>query len=189
MHQILQIAWGLSSAQISGPSWIDSDRYDIDAKAPDGAADTESKPLLQTFLKERFHLEAHSEMKELPVYDLVVMNSGLKIHHPDPEHPLTQPPRMPGACCMLISFQNTMDRLAKDLAGPTKRPVINETGLEGGRTYALQYAQLSTASNDIESAPDIFGAVQQQLGLKLESGKAAVPTLIVDHADRVPTGN
>jgi uncharacterized protein (TIGR03435 family) len=63
------------------------------------------------------------------------------------------------------------------------------TGLQGPYAWALQYAKLDTSASEPGSAPDIFGAVQQQLGLKLESARAAVPTLIVDHAERVPTGN
>ncbi|HVW08231.1 MAG TPA: TIGR03435 family protein [Bryobacteraceae bacterium] len=188
MRQILQVAWGLSSVQITGPSWLDSDRYDLDAKAPDGVPDTELKPMLQALLKERFNLQAHPETKELPVYDLVVLKGGPKIQPADPGRPFTQPARLPGACCMMVNVKGTMDQLATALAGPAGRPVIDKTGLDGAYVYVLQYAQLGTAV-DPDSAPDIFGAVQQQLGLKLESDKAPVPVLVVESANRVPSGN
>jgi len=188
LRQILQLAWNLSSVQITGPSWIDSDRYDIDAKSPDGVADTELKPMLQALLKERFHLEAHLEQKEQSVYNLVVLKGGPKIKPFEAGHTMTMPPRLAGGFGMMTALRNTMDQLAMSLAGPTDRPVINKTGLEGPYTYILQYGQ-TDHSDEPNGAPDIFGAVQQQLGLKLESAKADVPTLIIDRAERVPTGN
>jgi len=188
MRQMLQSAWGFSSPQISGPAWMDTERYDLEAKSPEGVADTEIKPMLQALLKERFGLAAHIETKEMPVLNLVVMKDGPKIKPTDPEHPFTQPPRMPGACCMTVAYRGQLDDLARGLSGTVGRPVLNKTGLEGPHAWALQYAQIDGAAEP-NGAPDIFGAVQQQLGLKLESAKADVPTLVVDHAERVPSGN
>jgi uncharacterized protein (TIGR03435 family) len=188
MRQMLQSAWGFSSPQITGPAWIDTDRYDLEARSPEGVADTEIKPMLQALLKERFGLQAHIETKEMPVYNLVVMKDGPKIKPTDPDHRLTQPARMPGACCMFVAYRGQLDDLALGLAGNVGRTVLNKTGLEGPYSWALQYAKVDSAA-DLSSAPDIFGAVQQQLGLKLESAKADVPTLVVDQAERVPTGN
>ena len=174
--------------QITGPGWIDTDRYDLEAKSPEGVADTEIKPMLQALLKERFGLVAHVESKEMPVYDLAVMKDGPKIKPTDTEHPFTQPARMPGACCMMVAYRGLLDDLSRGLASTVGRPVINKTGLEGPHSWALQWAKVDSAA-DLNGAPDIFGAIQQQLGLKLESAKADVPTLVVDHAERLPTGN
>jgi uncharacterized protein (TIGR03435 family) len=66
------------------------------------------------------------------------------------------------------------------------RPVIDKTGLEGRYAYFLQYGQLG---NSPDQAPDIFGAVQEQLGLRLEPAKAPVQVLVVDHIERTPTEN
>jgi uncharacterized protein (TIGR03435 family) len=90
---------------------------------------------------------------------------------------------------MIVNPHGAMDDLATVLSGASGRPVINKTHLEGQYSYVLQYAKLDATVSGPDSAPDIFGAIQQQLGLKLESGKAAIPTLIVDRADRVPAGN
>ncbi|HEY4085172.1 MAG TPA: TIGR03435 family protein, partial [Bryobacteraceae bacterium] len=190
MRQILENAWHLSSVQIDGPTWIDSDHYDIGAKSPEGVPDDKLEPMLQALLKERFHLDAHLEQKERPVYNLVVLKTGPKIKPFKTGDPITMmvPPRMAGGSGMMTATKNTMDQLAIGLADPTDRPVINKTGLAGPYTYVLQYGQIDH-SDQPNGAPDIFGAVQQQLGLKLEPAKAIVPTLIVDHADRVPTGN
>jgi uncharacterized protein (TIGR03435 family) len=188
MRQMLESAWGLSSPQINGPAWIDTDRYDLEAKSPEGVADTEIKPMLQTLLKERFGLVAHIESKEMAVYNLVPTKDGPKIKPTDPDHPPTQPARMPGTCCMVIAYRGLLDDFAHGMSDIVGRTVINKTGLEGPHSWALQWAKVDSAA-DLNGAPDIFGAIQQQLGLKLESAKADVPTLVIDHAERVPTGN
>lgn len=188
MRQILVEAWRLSSVQIDGPSWIDSDRYDIDAKSPAGVPDDKLEPMLQALLKARFHLEAHIETKEQSVFNLVVLKGGPKIKPFVEGTPPPQLPRMTGASGTMTALKNTMDQVATSLAGPTGRPVINKTGLEGPYTYSIQWGQ-TDHSDEPNGAPDIFGAVQQQLGLKLEPAKAAIPTLVIDHAERVPTGN
>ena len=188
MRQILEEAWNLSSVQITGPSWIDSDRYDLDARSSTTVPDTALQPMLQALLRDRFHLEAHVETKELPVYNLVVAKGGPKIHPPDPDHPFHHHAHIPGATGMMTSVKGTMEQLAAGLALPAGRTVLNKTGLDGPYAYSLQYGQLNTSS-DPNGAPDIFAALDQQLGLKLEPAKAPISVLVVDRADRVPTGN
>jgi len=68
LRMILRSAYGLSALQINGPDWMDSDRFDLDAKSPPGVPDSELMPMLQSLLKERFQLAAHRETKEMPVY-------------------------------------------------------------------------------------------------------------------------
>jgi uncharacterized protein (TIGR03435 family) len=183
---ILEAAWDLSQRQITGPDWIDKDRYDLEARAPEGVPDTEIKPMLQALLKERFKLEAHVEMREMPVYNLVVAKEGPKIKPFDPEHPGQRPARVPGASMLVGGFE--VPQIAMALAGTAGRPVIDKTGLQGRYFLAIQYSQLGT-NTETDGAPDIFGAVQQQLGLKLEPAKAQVQVLFVDHLDRTPTEN
>jgi len=186
MKWILQSAWGLSGPQVSGPAWIDADRFDIEGKAPEGVPDSEVKPMLQALLRDRFKLEAHIEMREMPVYNLVVAKDGPKIKPFDPEHPGQQPTRVPGTSMRVGGFELT--QLANELGGTVGRPVIDKTGLQGRYFCALQYSQLGTNAPP-EGAPDIFGAVQQQLGLKLEPAKAQMEVLIVDRMERTPTEN
>jgi uncharacterized protein (TIGR03435 family) len=188
---ILQVAYGLSALQVTGPGWIESDRFDLEARAPEGVPDTEVKPMLQALLKDRFQLAAHIETRELQVYDLMVAKDGLKIFlADDPEHPFKQPPRN-GAYSMMMGASTTMDQLANQLASPAGRPVVNRTGLTGRYSYALGFSPLSTQATGAadSSSVDIFAALEQQLGLKLESKKESLDVLIVDHAERVPTGN
>ncbi len=185
MTGILQGAYDLSFVQITGPAWLNQDRFDLAATAPQGVPDTEMKSMLQALLKDRFGLAAHIETKEMPVYNLVVAKEGLKIKPLDPNGPPpSQPTRLPGATSAFGGIL-TMAELTIYLAS-SGRPVIDKTGLEGRYFCFVQYGELGA---NPDQAPDIFGAVQQQLGLKLEPSKGMVEMLVVDHIERTPTEN
>jgi uncharacterized protein (TIGR03435 family) len=190
LRSILQVAYGLSALQITGPGWIESDRFDLDAKAPGGVPDTALMPMLQALAKDRFQLTAHRETKDTPVFELTVMKAGPKFSLFDPAHVPPQPPRNGGAS--MIIGPMTMEQLAGSLARAAGRPVVNKTGLEGRYFCAVGFSPLSALANGgaADSGPgDIFAAVQEQLGLKLEPAKAPIEFLVVDHAERVPTVN
>ena len=195
LRSLLRTAYDLSESRITGPDWLDSARYDLAAKSPQGVPDTDLMPMLQTLLKDRFHLAVHREMKEMQVFDMVVAKGGLKMPVFDPSHPA--PPRGPagGAMDFTAIASNgiaTMSQLALQLTASAERPVLDKTGVEGRYGFFLMYtpvAAQSTAGASGAGAPDFFTAVEQQLGLKLEPKKEAIDILIVDHADRIPTEN
>ncbi len=87
MKTLLEIAYGFTEQRINGPAWLDAERYDITARAPEGTADSQVMPLLQSLLEDRFRLKSHFEMKELPAYDMVVSKGGSKLKPFDPAHP------------------------------------------------------------------------------------------------------
>ena len=162
LKRFLQVAYDLNALQISGPGWLDSDRFDLAAKSPQGVPDSDLMPMLQSLLKERFQLTLHRENKEMPVYDLIVAKEGLKISVFDPSHIPPTPPRN-GAASMIIGPM-TISGLAKTLTPAAGRPVIDKTGLEGRYFCAVTFSPLKaqTNSNVTEVAPlDIFAAVQQ----------------------------
>jgi uncharacterized protein (TIGR03435 family) len=187
LRTILQVAYGLGPVQINGPAWIDSDRFDLDAKSPQGVPDAALMPMLQALVKDRFQLTAHRETRDAPVYELTVMKAGPKFSAFDPAHVPPTPPRN-GAGAMIIGPM-TMDGLAGSLSRAAGRPVVNRTGLSGRYFCAVTYSPLSAQVNGDSGPGDIFAAVQEQLGLKLESAKAPIEFLVVDHAERVPTEN
>jgi uncharacterized protein (TIGR03435 family) len=190
LKQILQVAYGLSALQIGGPSWLDSDRFDLAAKAPEGVADSDLMPMLQSLLKERFQLTAHRENREMPVFEMIVAKDGLKISVFDPSHIPARPPRN-GAESMIIGPM-TMSQLANTLTPAAGRPVLNKTGLDGRYFCAVTFSPLTAQANGsaADASPlDIFAAVQQQLGLKLEPKKETLEVLVVDHAERIPREN
>jgi uncharacterized protein (TIGR03435 family) len=183
---MLQAAWGLGALQISGPNWIDSDYFEVAATSPSGVPDSELMPMPQALLQDRFQLAAHLEKREMPVYELVVGKESLKVAEFDVSH-IPPTPRRNGAASMIIGGM-TMSGLALNLTTAVGRPVIDKTGLDKRYFCILQYSPLSTEATDSTSV-DIFAAVQQQLGLKLEAAKAALDFLVVDHAERLPSDN
>ena len=189
LRTMLRVAYGLTGPQITGPGWLDSDRFDVAANSPQDVPESDLKSMLQSLLKERFLLAVHIETKNISVYDLIVSKGGLKISVYDPAHPLQTPPRN-GAASMIIGVL-TMPQLADMLVSPAGRPVLNKTGLQGRYGCALLFSPLSPQAGDRagdSTSPDIFAAVHQR-GSQLESTKEPLDILIVDYAERVPTEN
>ncbi len=188
LKMILQSAYVLGALQIEGPAWLESDRFDLEAKSPAGVPDNQMRPMLQSLLKERFQLTSHRESREMPVYELIAAKSGLKAPVFDPEHIPPAPPRN-GAASMIIG-PFSMSQLADAVTPAAGRPVLDKTGIEGRYFCAMTYSPLAveaTADTAGSGPLDIFAALEQQLGLKLESAKAPLPVLVVDHAERIPT--
>jgi uncharacterized protein (TIGR03435 family) len=194
MRRLLRAAYGLSDSRIIGPEWLDSDRYDLAARYPSGVPDRDLMPMLQTLLKDRFHIAVHSEMKEMSVFDMTVAKGGLKMPLFDPAHPA--PPRSPGGSMNIAAIATngvaTMAELALRLSAAAGKPVLDKTNVEGRYGFMLIYTPVSTQPIDNTvgvDAPDFFTAVEQQLGLRLEPRKDSIEVVIVDHAERVPTEN
>ena len=184
---LLQAAYDLSASEILGPGWLDSDRYDLAGKSPQGVPDSEMMPMLQALLRDRFRVSVHRETKEMPVYEMVVAKDGLKLLPFDPTHPPAPVHTRAGA---MLTGITTMSQLAMRMSGPAGRPVADKTGLDGRYNFVLIYTPLSAQSEaSSDSAPDFFAAVQQQLGLKLEPKKAPIEVLVIDRAERVPSEN
>ena len=185
---LLQRAYDLGTSRVIGPSWLDSDRYDVTAKSQAGTSESDLRAMLQTFLEDRFRLSVRWDKKEMPVYEMVVARDGLKMKPLDPAH--LQQEFKPGRGGMSIMGIGPMANLAKSISGYAGRPVIDKTGLEGQYIYQLTFNLLSAQSESAsDPAPDFFAAIEEQLGLKLESKRAPVEILVIDHADRVPIEN
>jgi uncharacterized protein (TIGR03435 family) len=199
------------------PSWIASERFDVDAKVEDAEAEAMGKLapdkkfeqfrlMVQSLLEDRFKLKVSTQMRELPVYALVVAKGGPKLT------PLNLPPetaarRMPtiagGSRGELQAGACSMEMFSRWLSGNNdieNRVVIDATGLTGVYDFTLSWtperlhaAQVNAANAGQGSAsdsvvdttkPSIFTALQEQLGLKLESQKAPVEVLVIDHVEQ-----
>jgi uncharacterized protein (TIGR03435 family) len=183
--------------QISGaPGWVDSDRYDIEATAegnPDQA--TMRGPMLQALLEDRFRLRFHHETTEGAVYALTVAKGGIRMARMDAGNcaPLcgTETRKRSGQMLTVsvrgISLADLADGLLVELAG---RTVIDKTGIGGLFDLRVEFSpdRNSTASTDDAVGPSIFTALQEQLGLKLESARGSVKLFVIDHVER-PSGN
>ncbi len=194
---------------IGGPGWMSSDRWDLQAKTTQGAAYDKMQLMVQSLLQDRFKLALHREIKELPIYNLTVAKAGLKIQPnaegscipPDPKNPGPAPGKtFMDYCgtsgfgrCSMMGTSSTMTELAEALANPVAadRTVVNQTGIEFHFRYEVKYAPELTAISQpggpppaCGDAPSIFTALQEQLGLRLDSAKGPVEVLVIDHAEK-----
>jgi uncharacterized protein (TIGR03435 family) len=205
---LISWAYNVWDFQISGgPGWIDSARYDIEAKADGGPSQDQMKLMMQRLLGERFKLSLHRGTKELPIYRLTEAKDGFKLRPLkegdcivfDPTHPPSSPKLTASDFCGNLtmgrgSFEGTsatMADLAVSISQIVGRPVVDGTGITGVFHIRLKFAALSgsvaAADNGAPTAddlPSIFGAVQEQLGLKLESTKGPVEVLFIDSIER-----
>jgi len=176
-------AYGLKYYQVTGgPRWIESDHFDISARAPGDTPPTEDqfRQMTQTLLADRFQLRIHRETREIPVYALVVSKNGPKLKDPD-MNSREGWARGDNKGVHIVQSHATMQRLADHLSDTAGRPVIDKTGLAGLYAYKLDFGpDNSTADSDL---PSMSTAVEQ-LGLRLESQKAPVEVLIIDSAQK-----
>lgn len=187
-------AFHLQEFQISGPDWLESERFDVTARVPPGTTAEQLRQMQQSLLEDRFHLASHHEAKDLPRCELVVAKGGPKLK-PSPGPPVPGDGREPGANitgdgrAQAKYSDLSMDDLAVILSRLVNQPVTNATALNGKFDFTLVWAMQAPPQAGPGSSPDIFGALSSQLGLRLEQKKGPVDRLIVDRIDKVPTGN
>ncbi len=205
---LLQFAFEMpESRMLDAPAWTVSTKFDIEAKADSAVDDqlrglssdvgkAQKRHMLQALLADRFQLKAHKETRELPVYALVVAKSGPKFLESKANGTTID------AGHGKIGVQggdNTVALLAEQLANRLGRPVIDKTGIQGRYDLALQWAPDEAAAPRLNapeglspapdsSGPSIFTAIQEQLGLKLESQKGPVQVLVIDRIE-MPSEN
>jgi uncharacterized protein (TIGR03435 family) len=201
VNWMIKLAYNVHARQIEGgPAWLDSTKYDTVGRpdTPGQPSRDQMKLMIQKLLADRFQLKFHTEKRELSVYAMVVLKTGAKItvSAGDPKaFPGIGFSRGPGE--LSLTGRNTgLDGVANALqSNVLDKPVVNHTGLTGRYDFNLRFTPDATqmanfdplapaqASNP-DAPPDIFAAFQQQLGLKLESTKAAVDVIVIDKIER-----
>ena len=182
LSDCLKFAYGIASdAQLQGPDWIKSKalRFDIVAKAAPDTPRDQLMAMVQALLAERLKLVLHHEQKQLPYLALVTGKSGSKMKES------SIPVSNPSIRGRIAAQHMTMQLLATLLSRFERQTVIDKTGLEGGYEFRLEW----TPDTEPESGPSLFTAVQEQLGLRLESRKGPLDVLVVDSAERIPAEN
>ena len=179
LKALIEAAYGVRDYQFSGPSWLDSARYDIVAKPPAGFTHAQFQPLLQALLVERFNLRTHREPKEMSVYELLVAKSGATLKESTgPRTFFTSRP------ALISGTRVSMREVAAALSGLLDRAVLEHTGLAGVYDVKIQWTP-DSATGDL--GVSLFTGIQEQLGLKLESTRGTVEVVVVDHIDRPTT--
>ena len=201
---LIKFAYDLHPRQITGgPSWMESERFDVTGKPDVGGMPSmaQLRSMLQKLLADRFGLAFHNEKKELSVYAITVLKTGIKMTKDD-----SNPTGLPafGMGAQSLNIRNaTMAEVATVLqSGLLDQPVVDQTGLGGTRyDFMVKFtrdpsqapvgapAPNAAAPGDPDAPPDIFTAFQQQLGLKLESTKAEVEVMVIDSGEKTPTEN
>jgi uncharacterized protein (TIGR03435 family) len=202
MNDMVTFAYGLHVKQLIGaPAWFATDKFDIA-----GVPDTEGRPnsqqlkeLIQSALTERFKLTFHHDQKELSVYALTVAKGGPKmtvtIHQPnDPRNFLFR------GLGQLMVTNSTMKDFCDGMQGAVMdRPVVDHTGLTARYDFNLNWTpdesqfismgvHIPPPTDDPKAPPDLYRALQEQLGLKLEATKATTDVFVIDHIEK-PSAN
>ena len=214
VSNLLAAAYDVNHFQIVGlPDWAGShfgpfftvearsdDSVDAQlAKLTDKEASLEKQHMLQSLLADRFHLKAHWETREGPIYELLVAKNGPKLHpggsmSPSPEELQNWGDRKPPAIYQrgngikgyeYIGHQCSIEWLAQALSAQMGEPVIDKTGLSGTYDFVLQYrGRGPEASDDPSVWPPLLTAVPDELGLKMQPAKGQRQVLIIDHIER-----
>jgi uncharacterized protein (TIGR03435 family) len=179
-----------------GPAWADSDRYDIVAATPGDNRPTldQQMAMLRTLLAERFKLAIHHESRELPVYELTVARRGAKLETstaPDQQPLLVNKVfpthiELPARNATMAQFASMLQRSVLD------RPVVDKTGLAGRYDFNLEWTpddtqfdgRLPPSLTTSGEKPDLFAALEAQIGLKLETSRGSVVVIVIDSVDR-----
>jgi uncharacterized protein (TIGR03435 family) len=210
---LIAAAYQVRASEVTGPGWLSEDCFEIEAKVPPGAAQSELNAMLQSLLEDRFGLKVHRAAQAAEGYALVVGKDGPKLKASQPAPPAAAPELTPeeqkaqleqkmqenmaarmkqmqeksavvGPGLSRQSFSSiTMGDLAASLMRPAGAPVVDATGLTGKYTVTIE-----TWKNPDVPGGTIFDAVEK-LGLKLEPRKVSVETVVVDQVSKMPTAN
>jgi uncharacterized protein (TIGR03435 family) len=204
---LIQIAYGFDAPVVGAPDWVGNTFYNISARS-DEAADArlakitdnevrlEKRHAIRVLLADRLGLKTHLETRNSSIYNLLEAKGGVKMQAvprpPDGEAPATPPPADVQAHgsrhgLEFVGTNAPMRAIAGALSSMVEAPVVDKTGLMGTYNYTLQFGR-EWSANDPDGWPSIFTAVQEQLGLKLESVHESVPNLVIDSITK-PTEN
>jgi uncharacterized protein (TIGR03435 family) len=180
-----------------GPDWLDTDHFDVQAKADHAYSIEDLHVMFQNLLADRFNLKFHKETKEGPVYALMVDKAGSKMKLNESAQDF-QIPITFGKGNAFVGTRVPMQYLSWWLGlqlQDEQRPVIDQTGLNGTYDFTLSFAppnppnvQKDNLPAELMNRPSIFEALKEQLGLRLQPQKGAAEYYVVDHIDK-PSDN
>jgi uncharacterized protein (TIGR03435 family) len=195
---LIAYAYGVHTKQIAGgPAWLETERYDITAESDEDGQPSQPqlRSMIQKLLADRFKLTFHNEKREISAYVITVGKTGAKLSTSSGD-----PNGLPGLGFRALGAMIARNSTIADLAGLLQtvvldRPVVDQTGLTGKYDFTLNWTpeptqfggrggQAPPPADDTAAAPDLFTAIQQQLGLKLESTKTSVPVLVIDKVEK-----
>lgn len=186
----IRFAYGVQDSQISGPAWIESDHFDIIAKADSPVAEDQLKLMMRALLADRFQLSFHRQNKELSAYALTVAKGGVKMKESAAETVLSRENSAVGT----VARGMTMKEWADFISQPMQTPVVDLTGLPGKYDFTLDFTPYLPGGEKVmnvayDNANGILiAAMQGELGLKMESKKENLEVLVIDRVEQ-PSAN
>lgn len=201
MVDLITTAYGVEADFVlGGPSWLETDRFDISAKAPPATSQDDAKVMLRTLLADRFKLVLHNDTKPTQAFVLSAGKGKPKLKESDGsgatgcENQQQSPPQPGVFTYIVITCRNmTMDDLATNLHqranGYLTSPVVNATGIKGSWDFEIKWTGRGALAAMGADGISIFDAVDRELGLKLELQKVPTPVIVVDSANQKPTAN
>ena len=200
----VSIAYDLQFYELIEPDWMKlggaESGYDLSAKIAAGATKEQYRIMLRNLLAERFHLTAHRETRNVPRYAVALGKGPAKL-----QDPIAKPPggraygmQFAEGHIRFDGYRLSLKQFAGFLTTMLSGPVTDETNLQGDYSFTLEftpddrwpgYSPQWASTQKGEPAPNLFTAVQDQLGLKLESTKGPLEVLVMDHADKIPAEN
>ena len=181
LSSMIEMAWDVKPYQVTGPDWIDTDKFAIDARMPAGTPTPSALLMLQTLLLDRFQLQLSVEDRVSKVYALKVSAKGAKLKaSDDPPTSVSGVPNSIVAPAMLVAD------LAQRLSRRLDRPVVDKTGLSGRFKIQLDWQPDGPDGSAMDS---LFRALRENLGLELRPDAANIKVFVVQKALRTPTGN
>ncbi len=196
LKNLISVAYGFDSPLVTGgPEWLDEQFYGLSAKLPPGTPKDRVPAMLRALLSERFNLSVHREMKVQRVYFLVLGKNGPKLKEVPKTDSGQEAEQVRGESPAVRVFRGgifgksmLIGTLAGSLSFVAGCQVVDRTGLAGTFDISLKWTP-EDGEDSNQPGPSLFTAIQEQLGLKLEPGRAPVEMLVVDHAKRIPTEN
>jgi uncharacterized protein (TIGR03435 family) len=199
LRDLVRQAYGIEGFQVEGAQgWIGSDRYEVIAKldaAPEKLAAEESRRMLQDMLADRFRLKVHRESRETSIYTLEIGKGGPRLKALE-----GYPKAVPSGEGTSVVRATTVAGLASFISSLLQRVVVDDTKLQGDYDIALTFSPdfavgpIQPASDagpsptEPRRGPSLSAALQEQLGLKLQSRKGPAEFIVIDQAER-PSAN
>lgn len=192
---LLEWAYGIQPSQhAGGPAWLETERYDIVAKAQGEASDEQMKLMAQTLLTERFQLKIHRESRNISVY---VIGTGKAVPKLSPAkdgetHSVRFAPRMNTdqkiSSYHIIATRFSLSQLDDTFSRQLGRPIVNQTGLEGEYDFELELTPDESRPSPTDPA-FLLSALRDQIGLTVKSEKIPMDILVIDSAEKAAAGN
>ena len=195
---LIKFVYDLQDKQlVNAPGWAESEKFDLDAKpdTPGSPNDAQVKTMVRKLLADRFQLKFHQETKEMSAYVLTIGKSGPKLTKSEGD-----PNGLPGLFFRQLGYLTVRNANMGNFvhlmqSSVLDRPVVDQTGLQGRWDFNLKWTpdesqfagmgiKVPPPSDAADAPPPLFTAIQEQIGLKLESGKAPVPVLVVDSLEK-----